>query len=133
MIIKIVDHEIDVNELTKKLISPKNGGVDIFIGNIRKMTGEIETQKLVYSTYKSMAIKEMTKLAQRYEDQGFDVIMVHRVGELQLGEVAVFIGVAAPHRAEAFEACRFLIDNLKRTVPIWKKEFDTDKIRWGDL
>lgn len=132
-LIKITDQPIDTDKLTKSLIHPEFGGVDIFIGNIRKFTDEIETEKIEYTTYKNMAEKEMQKLADQVLAKGMDVVMVHRVGELELADVAVFIGVAAPHRAEAFENCQYLIDQLKKTVPIWKKEYDRDKIRWGGL
>ncbi|MQS52793.1 molybdenum cofactor biosynthesis protein MoaE [Companilactobacillus mishanensis] len=132
-LIKIVDEPIDTEALTKSLIHNEFGGVDIFIGNIRQYTDDIETEKIEYSTYKAMAEKEMQKLADKVLAKGMDVVMVHRVGELQLGDIAVFIGVAAPHRAEAFENCQMLIDSLKKTVPIWKKEYDKDKIRWGGL
>lgn len=132
-LIKIVDKPIDVDSLTKSLIHNEYGGIDIFLGTVRQYTGEIETEKIEYSTYKMMAEKEMQKLADSVLAQGMDVVMVHRVGELQLGDVAVFIGVAAPHRAEAFKNCQMLIDRLKKTVPIWKKEYDKDKIRWGGL
>ncbi|KRL67510.1 molybdenum cofactor biosynthesis protein MoaE [Companilactobacillus versmoldensis] len=132
-LIKIVDKPIDVDSLTKSLIHNEYGGIDTFLGTVRQYTGEIETEKIEYSTYKMMAEKEMQKLADSVLAQGMDVVMVHRVGELQLGDVAVFIGVAAPHRAEAFENCQMLIDRLKKTVPIWKKEYDKDKIRWGGL
>lgn len=132
-LIKIVDKPIDVDSLTKSLIHNEYGGIDTFLGTVRQYTGEIETEKIEYSTYKMMAEKEMQKLADSVLAQGMDVVMVHRVGELQLGDVAVFIGVAAPHRAEAFKNCQMLIDRLKKTVPIWKKEYDKDKIRWGGL
>lgn len=132
-LIEITDQPIDTDELTKSLIHEEFGGVDIFIGNIRKYTDEIVTEKIEYTTYKEMAEKEMQKLADKVLAKGFDVVMVHRVGELQLADVAVFIGVAAPHRSEAFKDCQWLIDQLKKTVPIWKKEYDQDKIRWGGL
>ncbi|KRK80076.1 molybdenum cofactor biosynthesis protein MoaE [Companilactobacillus nodensis] len=133
MKIEITHEPIDTEALTQSLIHNEYGGVDIFIGNIRQFTDDIETEKIEYTTYKKMAEKEMHKLADVVLAKGMDVVMVHRVGELQLGDIAVFIGVAAPHRAEAFENCQFLIDELKHTVPIWKKEYDRDKIRWGGL
>ncbi|WP_125768327.1 molybdenum cofactor biosynthesis protein MoaE [Companilactobacillus furfuricola] len=132
-IVKIVEEPIDVAGLTESLMHDEYGGIDTFIGTIRQFTDEVETEKIEYTTYKNMAEKEMHKLANIVLDKGMDVVMVHRVGELALGEVAVFIGVAAPHRAEAFENCQMLIDTLKKTVPIWKKEYDKDKIRWGGL
>ncbi|APX72673.1 molybdenum cofactor biosynthesis protein MoaE [Companilactobacillus allii] len=133
MKIEITQEPINTEKLTQSLIHSEYGGVDIFIGNIRRFTDDIETEKIEYTTYKKMAEKEMQKLADKVLSKGMDVVMVHRIGELQLGDIAVFIGVSAPHRAEAFENCQFLIDELKKTVPIWKKEYDRDKIRWGGL
>lgn len=131
--IAITHQPLDAAVLMQTLMAPQYGGIDIFIGTVRQMTGEIETTAIDYSAYVPMAIKEMQKLAAPYLAQGFEVTMVHRIGHLELGDLAVFIGVAAPHRAEAFAACRDLIDRLKQTVPIWKKEYDTDKIRFGGL
>lgn len=131
--IEITDQPLDAAALTQRLIAPQYGGIDIFIGTVRQMTGDVETTAIDYSAYVPMARKEMQKLAAPYVDAGFEVVMVHRIGHLALCDLAVFIGVAAPHRAEAFTACRDLIDRLKQTVPIWKKEYDTDKIRFGGL
>ena len=131
--IAITDQPIDATALTQKLIAPQYGGIDIFIGTVRQMTGEIETTALDYTAYVPMALKEMQKLADPYVAKGYEVVMVHRIGHLELTDLAVFIGVATPHRAEAFAACQDLIDTLKQTVPIWKKEFDTDRIRFGGL
>ncbi|MCI1986370.1 MAG: molybdenum cofactor biosynthesis protein MoaE [Lactobacillus sp.] len=131
--IMLSEQPLDAAALTQQLIAPQYGGIDIFIGTVRQMTGDVETTAIDYTAYRPMALKEMQKLAAPYQAQGFKVVMAHRVGHLELCDLAVFIGVAAPHRAEAFAACRELIDQLKQTVPIWKKEYDTDKIRFGGL
>lgn len=129
--LKIGEDEIDVNSLYQKLIAPEYGGIDIFIGTVRQWTGEIETEKIEYTAYLDMAKKQLEKLAEPIEKEGARVVIAHRLGTLEVSDIAVFVGVAAPRRAEAFKWCRYLIDTLKQEVPIWKKEFDTDKIRWG--
>lgn len=130
--IKITDHPIEVDQFYAKLVAPQYGGINMFVGTVRQFTGSIETLKIEYSAYQPMAEKQLAKLAAPIEAAGGRVVIVHRVGELALTDVAVFVGVAAPHRAEAFKWCRYLIDTLKQEVPIWKKEFDTDQVRWGD-
>ena len=77
-------------------------------------------------------LKQLEKIAAPIEEQGGRVVVAHRTGELTLTDIAVFVGVAAPHRAEAFKWCQHVIDTLKHEVPIWKKEYDTDKVRWGN-
>ena len=98
-----------------------------------KETGEMrETQHLIYEAYEPMAIKEMKKLidAARSEFEISHVGIVHRVGKLEIGETSVVISVAAPHRKAAFAACEWIIRELKRTVPIWKKEVYADGEVW---
>lgn len=130
--IEIDNQPIDVSKLQQKLIAPEYGGLDIFVGFVRQWTGKIETQKIEYTSYRPMAIKELTKIAAKIEKRGGRVVIKHRLGELKVGDLAVFVGVAAPHRQEAFEWCKYAIDTLKEEVPIWKKEYDTDKVRWGN-
>ncbi|ALO03937.1 molybdenum cofactor biosynthesis protein MoaE [Lactiplantibacillus paraplantarum] len=130
--IKLSATPLDVNALYQALKAPEYGGIVTFVGTVRQWTGTIETQSIEYSAYAEMAISQLNKLAAPIEAKGARVVIVHRVGHLDLMDEAVFVGVAAAHRAEAFEWCQCLIDTLKKEVPIWKKEFDTDKVRWGD-
>lgn len=130
-IIKLQTEPIQVNELYQQLKDPKFGGIVTFSGTIREWTGDIQTQKIEYTAYHQMAIKELEKLAAPVEAKGARVIIVHRLGELAVTDEAVFIGVAMPHRKEAFEGCQYIIDHLKETVPIWKKELNTNETRWG--
>lgn len=129
--VAIAAQPLDVRALYEKLKAPQFGGIVTFVGTVRQWTDDVETQSLEYSAYTEMAIKEMTKLAVAIEAKGANVVIVHRVGHLALTEEAVFVGVAAAHRGEAFKWCEYLIDTVKKQVPIWKKEFDTDKVRWG--
>lgn len=129
--LRISDEPIDVSEMYKQLVAPEYGGIDMFVGTVRQWTGKIETTKIEYSAYHPMAEKQLEKIAAPIEKQGGRVVVAHRTGELALTDIAVFVGVAAPHRAEAFKWCQYVIDTLKHEVPIWKKEYDTDKVRWG--
>lgn len=129
--IKIVTH-IDLNEAYSYLNSHDAGAVNLFIGTVRNNAHGKQVDKLVFEAYEPMALKEMENLAAR-ASQSWSVaklLMVHTVGEKAVGEPVVVIGIASPHRQEAFEATRFLIDELKKTVPIWKKEFYQDGSIW---
>ncbi|MFT8823332.1 MULTISPECIES: molybdenum cofactor biosynthesis protein MoaE [Liquorilactobacillus] len=129
--LRISTEPIDVDSLYRQLQSPVYGGIVIFAGTVRQWTGKIETKSITYSAYIPMAEKVLNDLAAPIEQKGARVIIVHRLGQLKLTDTAVFIGVAAAHRKAAFSGCQYLIDTLKEQAPIWKKEFDVDKIRWG--
>lgn len=129
--VKIVD-TIDLNEAYSYLNCPDAGAVNIFIGTVRNNAQGKNVEKLEFEAYEPMAIKEMEKLAVRASGKWnlSRLLMVHVVGTKTVGEPVVVIGIASPHRQEAFEASRFLIDELKNTVPIWKKEYYQDGSIW---
>lgn len=104
------------------------GGIDLFVGTTRRFTDERETVRLAYEAYAPMAAREMERLAEEAIERWpvRRACLLHRLGEVPPGEASVIIGVATPHRADAFAACRFLIDALKAQVPIWKKEVYAD-------
>lgn len=130
----IVEKTIDTQALVEKLKQPDDGAAVIFEGVVRNHTRGRRTLYLDYEAYLEMAIKQLNLLAQqalaRFPIR--DVALVHRLGRLQIGETSVAIVVASAHRTAAFEACRWLIDTLKRTVPIWKKEYFEDGAVWAD-
>jgi molybdopterin synthase catalytic subunit len=130
----IVREPINGHEVKVNLQSPEDGAAVLFDGVVRNNTRGRRTLYLDYEAYESMALNEMEKLAQaaleRFKVR--DVCLIHRLGRLQIGETSVLIGVASAHRAAAFEACRWLIDTLKKTVPIWKKEYFEDGAVWAD-
>lgn len=130
-IVKLQYEPINVFYLYQQLKNKQYGGIVVFSGTVREWTGTIQTKEIEYTAYQKMAIKELEKLTSEVEKAGASAIVVHRLGSLALSEEAVFVGVAAPHRKEAFAGCQYIIDHLKETVPIWKKEINTDKIRWG--
>ena len=106
----------------------------VFEGVVRDNTRGRRTLYLDYEAYEEMALKQMDALVEQALQQFpiRDVAMVHRLGRLEIGESSVLIVVASAHRAAAFDACRWLIDTLKRTVPIWKKEYFEDGAVWAD-
>ena len=131
---RIVRESIDVRGLRNDLHHPADGAAIIFEVVVRNNTRGRSTLFLNYEAYESMAIKQMEQLAQQSLEQFKvrDVRIVHRLGRLEIGETSVVIGVASAHRPAAFEACRWLIDTLKKTVPIWKKEYFEDGAVWAD-
>ncbi|MDQ6815694.1 MAG: molybdenum cofactor biosynthesis protein MoaE [Bacteroidota bacterium] len=131
MLIEIVD-DIDIKEICDFLQSPDTGAVNLFIGTVRNHTKGKQVVKLVFEAYDKMALKEMCRLATKAKEKWpvDKLLMLHITGEKKPGEAVVAIGVTSAHRDASFEACRFLIDELKKTVPIWKKEFYTDNSVW---
>jgi molybdopterin synthase catalytic subunit/molybdopterin converting factor small subunit len=125
---------IDAAELAELLKRPPDGALVTFDGIVRDNTRGRPTLFLDYEAYDAMALEQMRRLAadarQRFAVRG--VLLVHRLGRLQVGETSVWIGVSSPHRAAAFDAARFLIDTLKKTIPIWKKEHFEDGSVWTD-
>jgi len=129
---------IDITSVARRVVPPECGATVTLDGYARKFTkdkttGEVsETLYLEYEAYEPMALKEMEKLIADAKKQ-FEISnigIVHRIGKLEIGETSVVISVAAPHRAAAFAACEWLIRELKRTVPIWKKEVYADGEEW---
>lgn len=111
-----------------------DGAIVTFDGFVRNESHGRRTLYLEYEAYESMAVAKMRAIGQQIRDKFciHRVAMLHRLGRLEIGETSVFIAVSAPHRAAAFDACRFAIDTLKRTVPIWKKEYFADGAVWAD-
>ena len=132
MTVELVSQPIDIAGLTRALSRPDSGAVVTFTGTVRDNARGKRVLRLEYSAYEEMARGVMEELVAeaRHRFPVTAVVLVHRVGELAVGDASVFIGVAAPHRAEAFAACRFLIDELKEKVPIWKKEHYADGEQW---
>jgi molybdopterin synthase catalytic subunit len=129
---EITDKAIDTGASARRVCSPECGATVTLDGYVRRFTAGRETLYLVYEAYEPMAIREMSRLgeAARQKFQVANIGIVHRVGRLEIGETSVVIAVASPHRKAAFEACEWLIRELKRTVPIWKKEVYADGERW---
>jgi molybdopterin synthase catalytic subunit len=123
---------LDVGAIARRVVPPTCGATVTLDGYVRQFTKGRETLFLEYEGYESMALKEMEKLIDQAHEQ-FEISnigIVHRLGKLEIGETSIVISVAAPHRRAAFAACEWLIKELKRTVPIWKKEVYADGETW---
>ena len=129
---EITTEPLDVGEIARRVVPVSCGATVTLDGYVRQFTKGRETEYLVYEAYEPMALKEMEKLiAAAHEQFAIEVVgIVHRLGRLEIGETSVVISVASPHRRAAFEACEWLIKELKRTVPIWKKEVYADGEVW---
>ena len=129
---RIVDDHIDVGQLLSSVVSPEAGGVDLFLGTTRNNSAGKKVVRLEYEAYTPMALKLMEEIESeiRQRWQICEIAMIHRVGIVPITEASVAIAVSSPHRKEAFEACRYAIDELKRRVPIWKKEVFEDGAEW---
>ncbi len=129
---RIVREPIDARQAIGRTAHAGAGAVLTFCGVVRDEHLGRTVQSIEYQAYEEMAASEMERIAEevcrRWPEIAIDI--VHRVGQLRVGEASVFIAVASPHRAEGFEALRFAIDRLKETVPIWKKEIYTDGYAW---
>lgn len=122
--VELTHEQIDVGEAYAFLPGPEAGGIAVFVGTTRQWTGADETTSLFYEAYEPMARAELTRLGEEAATRWpvGRCMLVHRLGEVPVGQASVLVGVATAHRAEAFEACRWLIDTLKENVPIWKRD-----------
>ena len=130
-VVEIVD-KIDTAQVYAELSDARSGGICVFIGTVREFTNNEEVVALEFETYKTMALKEMEKIADKAVEKWNlnKVVLRHAVGEKGVTEPVVVVGASSAHRDACFEACRFLIDTLKETVPIWKKEKFKNKSVW---
>ena len=126
--ILLTSDPIDYHTLTERVRRPGCGGVVLFLGTVRDRTGDQLTSALDYEAYPGMAEKMLSQVEAetRASWPVGDIALVHRLGQLDVGEVSVAVAVSCPHRVEAFEACRYAIDRLKEVVPIWKKDIGPD-------
>ncbi len=132
MSILLSDSPLDVLTCIHSVTSPQSGGIDVFIGTVRNATKGKTVLHLEFEAYAPMAIREMEKIAAKAKEKWpvHTIAIHHRTGKLDIGDIAVIIAVSAAHRDAAFQACRFAIDTLKETVPIWKKEVFEDGEVW---
>ncbi|HMU34990.1 MAG TPA: molybdenum cofactor biosynthesis protein MoaE [Pyrinomonadaceae bacterium] len=135
---ELTTDRIKISDVARRVVPPECGATVTLDGYARRFTTRdskvIETEYLVYEAYEEMALKEMQKLAAKAKEDFAisNVGIVHRTGKIEIGETSVVISVAAPHRKDAFAACEWLIKELKRTVPIWKKEVYADGEAWSE-
>ncbi|NND35389.1 MAG: molybdenum cofactor biosynthesis protein MoaE [Saprospiraceae bacterium] len=130
--IQIQDTPLSINSCYDFVATDDCGGIDLFVGTVRNSTRGKEVMSLSFEAYIPMAESEMNKIAKEIikKWQARRVSIHHRIGDLGIGEIAVIIAVSAPHREATFAACKYAIDTLKETVPIWKKEIFHDGEVW---
>ena len=125
---QLVESPIETAEVLRRVRDERCGAAPAFLGTARRFTGTAETERLRYEAYRAMAEASLRDLAGQAIDRWpiFRCAIVHRLGDVPIGEASVAIGVASPHRQDAFAAGQWLIDTLKRKVPIWKQEHYRD-------
>ncbi len=128
----VTDQPLDTQAIISLVEAPEGGAVNVFIGTVRNATKGKKVLKLEFEAYEPMATKELIKIVEKAKMNWplIKAVVHHRTGEMQIGEVPVVIAVSTAHRGAGFEACQFIIDTLKETVPIWKKEFFEDGEVW---
>ena len=126
--IELVEHSISTDVVLGRVHAPLAGAVVLFLGTTREITGERKTASLDYECYAQMARRKLEELEAEARRKWplIECVIVHRVGHLAIGEASVAVAVSTPHRQDAFEAAKWLIDTLKEVVPIWKRE------NWAD-
>ncbi|MDQ2818200.1 MAG: molybdenum cofactor biosynthesis protein MoaE [Candidatus Eremiobacteraeota bacterium] len=131
-LLQLSDHELDESAIAQLVRTDGAGGVVTFVGRVRERSNGRQVVALEYEAYPEMVDASFQRIALEAR-RDFDIIEVvihHRIGSLSVGDVSVVVAVAAAHRAAAFDACRFVIDRLKQTTPIWKKELYSDGSAW---
>lgn len=130
--VRITEGVLDVAASYRAVAYPESGGINIFVGSVRSKTAGRAVKHLFFEAYEKMAINEMKKIAKRSSElwQVHNILIHHRVGQLEINEVPVIVAVSSAHRKDAIKASHFLIDELKATVPIWKKEVFENGEEW---
>lgn len=132
MKVELTESPLSIDAAVAYVSHPSAGAIDVFAGRVRDANDGRAVTRLEYQAYASMATRELERIASAIEVSmpGVRVAALHRTGSLVVGELAVVCAASAPHRAEAFAACRALIEGIKRDVPIWKREFGPDGVAW---
>lgn len=129
---EISKEPIELQAVIDKVVQREAGAITTFIGTVRELTHGKKTLFLIYEAYEAMAVKKLEQIGAEIEERwaGSQVAITHRVGRLDITDIAVVIAVSTPHRADAYEANRYAIERIKEIVPIWKKEHWEDGESW---
>jgi molybdopterin synthase catalytic subunit len=129
---QISKEPIDIQSVIDKVVQRDAGAITTFIGTVRELTKGKKTLFLIYDAYEAMAVKKLEQIGREIEErwEGSQAAITHRVGRLDITDIAVVIAVSTPHRADAYEANRYAIERIKEIVPIWKKEHWEDGEEW---
>ena len=128
----LTSEPINVTEVMNQVIQREAGAVTLFVGTVRELTNGKKTLYLIYEAYEKMATKKLAQIGQEIQEKwtGADVAITHRIGRLEISDIAVVIAVSTPHRQDAYEANRYAIERIKEIVPIWKKEHWENGEEW---
>lgn len=129
---QLTSEPINVTEVMNQVIQREAGAVTLFVGTVRELTNGKKTLYLIYEAYEKMATKKLAQIGQEIQEKwtGADVAITHRIGRLEISDIAVVIAVSTPHRQDAYEANRYAIERIKEIVPIWKKEHWENGEEW---
>ncbi|NJE85414.1 molybdenum cofactor biosynthesis protein MoaE [Thermococcus sp. CX2] len=132
MKVRITTEPFDLNEALSYLLVPEAGGYVFFLGKVRNENHGRRVKKLIYEAYEEMAVKEMERIREEALEKFpiIDILIWHRYGELEVGEDTILIVASGKHRKEAFDACIWAIDEVKRRVPVWKREVTDEGTFW---
>jgi molybdopterin synthase catalytic subunit len=130
--ILLTEKPLNLQACIDYVLAPECGGIDVFIGTVRNATKGKTVLRLEFEAYERMAVKELQLICEQALESWpiYNISVHHRTGTLMIGEIPVIVAVSAAHRDAAFDACRYIIDTLKQTVPIWKKEVFEDGEIW---
>jgi molybdopterin synthase catalytic subunit len=130
--VSISERPISIDKVVKSVLCSSAGGTAVFIGTVRDKSEGMRLSRMELETAETLATRDLSRIVKSAKAE-YDVCKIsvrHRVGKLNVGDVIAVIAVSAPHRADAFAACRYIIDKLKKSTPIWKKEIGGAKQRW---
>lgn len=130
--IRITNNHLNLQEIMLELEDNSAGALSIFVGNVRNRGRSGNVSEIYYETYLEMAEQKMIEIENEVQAkwQIKKLVAFHRIGNVRVGETSVIIGISSEHRLEAFEACKYVIDNVKTRVPIWKKELSKENQKW---
>jgi molybdopterin synthase catalytic subunit len=133
-LISITNNRLNLQEIMFELEDNSAGALSIFIGNVRNHGRSGNVSEIYYEAYSDMAEEKMREIENEAQTKwGIKkLVAIHRIGNIKVGETSIIIGVSSEHRHEAFEACKYIINNVKTRVPIWKKEISKESQKWAD-
>ena len=133
-LIRITNNRLNLQEIMLELEDNSAGALSIFIGNVRNRGRSGNVLEIYYESYSTMAEQKMREIENEVQTKWEikKLVAFHRIGNIKVGETSILIGVSSEHRYEAFEACKYVINNVKTRVPIWKKEISKESQKWAD-
>jgi molybdopterin synthase catalytic subunit len=133
-LIRITNNRLSLQEIMLELEDNSAGALSIFIGNVRNRGRSANVSEIYYESYSKMAEQKMREIENEAQTKWEikKLVVFHRIGNIKVGETSIIIGVSSEHRNESFEACQYVINNVKTRVPIWKKEISNESQKWAE-